>query len=60
MTDQIERKFVTIKEAARFCRVSERSIRRAIEEGRVPVVYVGPRLPRIDLDELLAALRGAR
>jgi excisionase family DNA binding protein len=44
-------KFITAAEVAHHLSISERTVRRAIAEGRVPVVRIG-RAVRIRLDDL--------
>lgn len=46
------RRLTSIAEAARYADVSTHSIRRWIAAGRVPGYRVGPRLVKVDLDEL--------
>lgn len=47
----------TIREAAAQLSCSERSIRRLIDAGTITGYRIGPRMLRLDLDELEAALR---
>jgi excisionase family DNA binding protein len=47
----------SIQQAADHADVSTKSIRRWIAEGRITAYRVGPRLIRVDLDELEASFR---
>jgi excisionase family DNA binding protein len=47
----------TIKQAAAFHGVDQKTIRRWIAEGRLKAHRVGPRLIRVDRDSLLALAR---
>ena len=47
-----ERTLVTVAEGARRYNCSERTIRRWISAGLLPGYRVGPRMIRVDLDEL--------
>jgi len=47
----------TIEQAADFAGHSQRTIRRDIDEGRLRGYRFGPRLVRVDLDEVEALLR---
>lgn len=54
----MENDLLTQQEAARYLRVSLKSLRRLVREGKLPEVRLGPRLPRYrvrDLDALLVA-----
>ena len=54
----MENDLLTQQEAARYLRVSLKSLRRLVREGKLPEVRLGPRLPRYrvrDLDALVAA-----
>ena len=54
----MESDLLTQQEAARHLRVSLKSLRRLVREGKLPEVRLGPRLPRYrvrDLDALVAA-----
>jgi excisionase family DNA binding protein len=44
--------YLTLPEIAAVLRCSERSVRRAIEDGRLPAVRVGPRITRVAHDDL--------
>ena len=49
---------LTQREAAEYLRVSLKSLRRLVREGRLPELRLGPRLPRYrarDLDALVVA-----
>lgn len=55
MTHDRQRKNLTLKQAAEWYGVSERTLRRRISEGRLRAYRVGPRSIRVsveDLDEL--------
>lgn len=45
-------KFMTIYEAAAYCRTSYRTIKRAIDEGRIPCAKLGDQTYRILRDNL--------
>lgn len=52
----MENDLLTQQEAAKHLRISLKSLRRLVREGRLPEVRLGPRLPRYrirDLDALL-------
>lgn len=54
----MENDLLTQQEAARYLRVSLKSLRRLVREGKLPEVRLGPRLPRYrvrDLDALVVA-----
>jgi excisionase family DNA binding protein len=48
---------IGLAEAAAYCDVSSRTIRRWIADGRLSAVRVGPRLLKVDLDELQSLLQ---
>lgn len=48
----------TLKEAAKGLGVSEATLRRMIAAGRVRVVYLAPRSPRIPVSEIDRLLSG--
>ncbi|MGE2723546.1 excisionase family DNA-binding protein [Mycolicibacterium pulveris] len=48
---------VSIRKAARHAGLDERTVRRLIDEGTIPAYQAGPRIFRIDLDEMDRALR---
>ncbi|MBA3719857.1 MAG: excisionase family DNA-binding protein [Nocardioidaceae bacterium] len=50
------RRMVSPQEAARRYNVSTKSIRRRVADGSITGYRVGPRLIRLDLDEVEAAL----
>jgi excisionase family DNA binding protein len=43
---------ITIEAAAIQCSVAQRSVRRWIADGQLPAYRLGPRLVRIDTDDL--------
>jgi excisionase family DNA binding protein len=47
-----QRRIVPIKEAARYAKLSTRTLRRYVEAGRLTEYRTGVRLVRIDLDEI--------
>ena len=51
-----KKKYVPKKDAAEMASVSVRSIDRWINEGRIKAYRVGPKLIRVDLDEVERAL----
>ena len=46
------RRLTTLKVAAKYADVHPRTLRRWIAAGRVPAYRLGPRLIKVDLDEL--------
>lgn len=52
-----KRHLLTIAQGAEYAHVSTRTVRRYIAQGRLAAFRVGPRLVRIDADELEALLR---
>lgn len=50
------RRLTSIADAAAYLDCSERTIRRRVASGQLTAYRLGPRLLRIDLDELDAAL----
>jgi excisionase family DNA binding protein len=50
-------RYVTPDEAAAHLGISTRTVRRRIADGTIPAYRLGPRLLRIDLDELAAATK---
>lgn len=52
-----ERRLVTIAEAANFAACNPRTIRRRIADGSLAGYRMGPRLVRVDLNELDRLLR---
>ena len=53
LQDQCSTKFLTILEAAKFLRVSRRSIFNLIKKGKIQTIKFSTRMTRITLDELL-------
>ena len=53
LQDQCSTKFLTILEAAKFLRVSRRSIFNFIKKGKIQTIKLSTRMTRITLDELL-------
>lgn len=51
-----ERRYVTIKAGAEYIGVSDRTIRTMIADGRLTGYALGPRVIRIDLNEVDAAM----
>ena len=51
------KRLVPLDDAAEYVSCNERTIRRYIAAGRLTGYRVGPRLIRVDLDELEAMLR---
>jgi len=51
-----QRRFASISDGAKFARVNPRTIRRRIADGSLTGYRLGPRLVRIDLNELDALL----
>lgn len=54
MSDAIARKNLSLKEAAEWHGVSERTLRRRIAEGRLPAYRVGPRTIRVRAEDVEA------
>jgi excisionase family DNA binding protein len=54
--DPVEPRLVSLDKAARYVDTSTRTIRRAIAEGRLSGYRFGPRLLRVDLNEVDAIL----
>ena len=48
----VERRLASLERAAAYLDTSERAIRRSIAEGRITGYRFGPRLIRVDLDEI--------
>jgi len=48
--------FLTIKEAARYLGVCERTVRRLKEQQKLRVTYITPDAPRYRVDDLVAYL----
>lgn len=53
LQDQCSTKFLTILEAAKFLRVSRRTIFNLIKKGKIQTIKLSTRMTRITLDELL-------
>jgi excisionase family DNA binding protein len=51
------RRLASLAEAADYSRTSQKTIRRRISDGSLAGYRMGPRLLRVDLDELDALLR---
>lgn len=51
------RKYITLREAADYLGVTERCIRQMIADGRLTGYRAGPRLVRVDLNEIDAAMQ---
>lgn len=56
-TTRTARRLATLNDAAEYACVSTKTIRRRIAAGDLTAYRLGPRLLRVDLDELDAALR---
>lgn len=52
-----DRRLVSVDKAATYLGLSPRTIRRAIADGRIAGFRFGPRIVRIDLNEIDAVLR---
>jgi excisionase family DNA binding protein len=50
------RRYATIRETAAHIRVGERTVRLMIEDGRLRAYRLGPRIVRLDLNEVDAAM----
>jgi excisionase family DNA binding protein len=57
MAQAIEKRHLTLKEAAEWYGVSERTLRRRIAEGVLPAFRVGPRSIRVTSDDVAALAR---
>jgi excisionase family DNA binding protein len=53
----VSRRYASLRDAADYIGVNEKTIRRHITAGRVTGYRIGSRLVRVDLNELDAALR---
>lgn len=51
-------RYASVADGAKYAAVSGRTIRRCIAAGRIKGYRLGPRVLRVDLDELDALLRG--
>ena len=56
MSKNRSRRFATVAQAAEEFGVCDRTIRRYIASGRVAGYRLGPRMVRVDLDEIEAAM----
>ena len=54
MAQAIVKRHLTLKEAADWYGVSERTLRRRIAEGRLPAYRVGPRSIRVTAEDVAA------
>jgi excisionase family DNA binding protein len=54
---EAKRRLAGITEAAEYADVSARTVRRYVSDGRLTGFRVGPRLVKVDLDELDALIR---
>lgn len=50
------RRYGSTEDAAAYYKVSKKTVRRWIDEGRITGYRVGPRYIRVDLDEIEAAV----
>lgn len=58
MTEQPRRRrFASISDAAEYANISTKTVRRYIADGRLIGYRVGPRLVRVDLDDLYALMK---
>ena len=57
MPESIRRRYVKIAEAAKYLQVTDRTIRQMIADGRLTGYRSGPRLVRVDLNEIDAAMQ---
>jgi excisionase family DNA binding protein len=53
-------KKMTIEQVSEEYQVSKTTVRRYIAQGRLRAIRVGPRMIRLDADEVAAALSGER
>lgn len=51
------RRWATVKETATYLRINERTVRLMVDDGRLTQYYLGPRVVRVDLNEVDAAMR---
>lgn len=56
-TQTRRRRYVTLAEAADYLSVTDRTIRQMIADGRLTGYRSGPRLVRVDLNEVDAAMK---
>lgn len=54
MADALHKRHLTLREAADWYGVSERTLRRRISEGRLPAVRLGPRSIRVRAEDVEA------
>jgi excisionase family DNA binding protein len=54
MAQAIEKRHLTLREAADWYGVSERTLRRRIAEGKLPAFRVGPRSIRVTAEDVAA------
>lgn len=52
----VHHRLITIPDAAEYCGVNVKTVRRWIASGRLDAYELSPRLIRIDLDELHASI----
>lgn len=57
MSKTPNRRYASINEAAEYVAAHHQTIRRWIAEGRITGYRMGPRMIRVDLDELDALMR---
>lgn len=48
---------LTFAEVRRLLKISQSTLNRLVKSGRLPVVYLGPRTPRVRKEDLEALLR---
>lgn len=51
------RNYVTLQQAAEYLGVTDRTIRQMVSDGRLTGYRSGPRIVRLDLNEIDAAMR---
>lgn len=56
-TSTRRRRYITLAEAAEYLSVTDRTIRQMIADGRLTGYRSGPRLVRVDLNEIDAAMK---
>jgi excisionase family DNA binding protein len=52
------RRYATIKETAAYMRINERTVRLMIDDGRLRAYRFGPRIVRLNLDEIDDVMAG--
>ncbi|MFN8043035.1 MAG: excisionase family DNA-binding protein [Mycobacterium sp.] len=57
MSQTLRRRYVSIADAAEYLNVTTRTIRQMIADGRLCGYRSGPRLVRLDLNEIDAAMQ---